>query len=229
MKTNKYITALVSDTHWPEDHNPEAIEWFKDWVRKYRPHHVVHLGDMYNLTQLGRFLMPLKMAAGLKDSIQEARKLTADFDAFLRSYGVTWELVTGNHGDRLPKYLWRKAPELSDLDMFTLKNIMNIPKDVVVHGMNQSIQRNGVLLFHGTRAADNVVTYNFRYGMSVAQGHSHRLGMRHRRLPGDKVIRSLELGCLCNFNPEYQVSDLPDWAHGIGYIENGVLEYIGKD
>ena len=226
---NKHLIGLLSDTHWPEDTNLDALEWWKDWVREFRPHHIVHLGDMFNLTQLGRFLMPMEMAAGFKDSVDSGRKQVADFDKFLRALGITWELVTGNHGDRLPKYLWRKAPELSNMEMFSLKSIMEIPDDVVVHPMNTSVTRDGVLLYHGTRCSENLTAYNFRYGMNVAQGHSHRLGMKHRRLPGGRVIRSLELGCMCNFNPAYQVSDLPDWAHGLGYIEDGTLEYIGKD
>jgi len=226
---DKNLIGLLTDTHWPELYEPEAMEWWKDWIREFRPHHVVHLGDMFNLDELSRFPKPLQLSSKLKDSVAKGREMVKDFDQFLRSFGITWELVTGNHSDRLPKYLWRRAPELAELECLRLVNVFEIPSDIVVHDPDQSIIREGVLLIHGVRYAESTTTYNLRYAMSIAQGHSHRASLKMRRLPSGRVLRSAELGCLCKFDVPYCTKGLTDWCHALGYIEGGVLDIVGKE
>lgn len=227
-KNDGRLIGLLTDTHFP-NHDEEAVEWWKDWIRTYRPHKVVHLGDMFDIEELSRFPKPMHLAAKLKETITSCRKIVYDFDRFLRGFGISWELLSGNHSDRLPKYLWRKAPELAELECLRLSNLFEIPSNVTVHPPDHTIIRDGVLLMHGVRYSESAVTYNLRYAISVAQGHSHRASIRHRRLPGGQIIRSAELGCLCAFDVPYVTRGMVDWSHALGYIENGALELIGKD
>lgn len=228
-KLDKNLICLTSDWHWPEQRDDDAIEWLLDWIREYRPHHVVHLGDLFNLDELSRFPKPMQLAAKFRESVHVGRRMVKEFDQFLRGFGITWEVVTGNHGDRLPKYLWRKAPELAELDCLRLSNVFEMPEDVVVHAPDQSIIRDGVLLIHGVRYAESTTTYNLRYATSIAQGHSHRASLKMRRLPSGQVLRSAEIGCMCKFDAPYATKGLTDWVHALGYIEGGVLDLVGKE
>lgn len=220
-RTNRKLTAAVPDIHLGH-HDQDALDWCFRRLNKERPGHIVFLGDIFDFDSVSRFLKKPQFGHMFNQEVELGCKFIERVKALVYRLDCKVTIQAGNHEARLSKYLWRNAPELSEVPNFTIPRLMNIPKDWQYIQYNTGGIRIGeVIYFHGRKFNSNVCVSNIRkFCCSVVQGHSHRSSAHYLRRPDGKLIGAIEAGCLCSLNPTY--ASHVDWSHAMGWVEDDV-------
>jgi predicted phosphodiesterase len=218
-------TLVLSDVHAP-DHDPDALDVATQVGQAVGVDDVVIAGDGADVHALSRYTP----AAHRPIRWVDERGLMVPVFAGLREAFPTQPIywLHGNHCTRPEKFLARQAPQLQGL--FTLPELLGIddlgfifPED------NRVILADSQLLVtHGTRvraeAGASVMAEVREHDMSVVMGHVHRLAVYYltrtaQRLAGRQPLRGVELGCLCNLQPDYlEVERTANWQHGCAVV-----------
>lgn len=218
---NTHFIALVGDMHLEQD-VPEHSSYkaVKAFIKDIQPLHTVIIGDALDFSYLGYYNEAL-------EELREGKRLKADIDLMNReldffqanSQGVSY--LEGNHEYRLTRAA-QKAPnvlkglvDLPSLLHLQKRNIRWFPE------MNQPVRIfDDLYVIHGKR-------YNIHYskkliedyGVSVVQGHTHRLQTFAKSFLGGKADVGYGLGCLCDTNPSYTNGYPTGHTNGFGLIE----------
>ena len=146
------------------------------FLRSYRPHQTICIGDEIDLPQLGSFAAPWQEVEG---SIHEDRELTLEVLTYL---GVT-DVVASNHGARLYKSLSRRLPAFLKLPELKYEKFMGYDKaGIKYHPTGVRFAPNW-LAIHGdtvplsNKGGQTALNAALRHGMNVVCGHTHRLGL----------------------------------------------------
>lgn len=139
----------------------------------------------------------------------------------LRSVAISSRIfyIFGNHEFRLQSYISRNARELYGLKGLTLCEQLgckDLDIDVYNNGTKENYYKYGSLLIghwdrvnkHSGMTAKNLLEDK---GMSIIQGHTHRLGSSYKR-DYNSQKGGWEGGCLCDLNPKY--CNMPNWSLG---------------
>ncbi len=134
--------------------------------------------------------------------------------------------IVGNHDFRLRKYLIDFAKEIYDFIDFPVLlglpelniEFVDLPKNFGRFTDN-FIEFNGILIGHFDRASKHSA-YTAKSiiddrGISVVQGHIHRLALYHKTTIRE-TLTGVENGCLCKREAEYIIS--PNWQQGFTMI-----------
>jgi hypothetical protein len=204
-------------------HDPDAIDWALSEAQKVKPQTLILLGDLADFNALSRFPKSPEQQLGLEAEMEECRAIVKRINKLFRSVRIVFLL--GNHCDRPKKYLWRSAPALSDVPELAAPALMGVPSRWMVVPYKHAVIEQDVLVQHGTRWGKGTCAANLAdFGMSSAQGHSHRANLMSRSLPNGKVITAVEAGCLCQLDMEY--APLNNWTHAMAVIHAGKLELL---
>ena len=217
--------AFISDPHAPfQDEAACAVTMA--FLRVFRPHHLWFLGDTIDFYALSRFDRDPTRALQLQVEIDEAHALLRRFRQAAPEARAT--LLRGNHEDRLRRYLWTKAAELSGLrglDVPSLLGLKTLGIDYVESGQ---VRAADLVIKHGnlvrSRSGYTATGELDKAGLSGVSGHTHRLAQVYRRNEAG-TYTWVEAGCLCDLQPQYLEGAVADWTHGIAY---GHLERAGN-
>lgn len=102
---------IVPDTHAPY-HDKRAWKLVLNAARGFKPHTLLHLGDLADFYAVSSHSKDPSRTLSLKDEIEVVRELRSDLDSLGAKRKV---FIEGNHEDRLKRYLQDKAPELFGL------------------------------------------------------------------------------------------------------------------
>jgi hypothetical protein len=161
----------------------------------------------------------LDQAVGVLEEIREHAK------------GVKITFLRGNHCDRLKKYLWSEAQELSGLRALRLEELLEFNRLKIHYEDKNQIRYGCVIIKHGTlirKFAGYTAKGEFEQnGMSGVSGHSHRLAQYRHTNEADSYIWT-EAGCLCQLNADYLDGTTPNWNQGfaIGYFKENSKRFI---
>jgi UDP-2,3-diacylglucosamine pyrophosphatase LpxH len=163
-----------------------------------------------------------RMGADLASEIDEAREwLELLSDKLPETRKI---FIYGNHEYRLHRYIMRNAPALVGLPGMSLAEMLNL-NELRYKVINSDLKENffdtgnGLLVGHFNKANKHsgytVKNLVEQYGVSLIQGHVHRLGM-HAKRTFTGTIYGYENGCLCDINPNY--IQHPNWQQGFSII-----------
>lgn len=224
-KTRNRLCVCLPDLHVP-DHDAPALAWALKTTRELDPYKVIILGDLVDFKSISRFPKPPKDSMTFPYEKRAGRAIVRQLDTEFEGREVVY--ILGNHCVRLSKYLWRHAPELSDLGELALTELLEIPERWEVVPYNGIYLEQKVLCQHGKKFSKNVLNSNLsEFGCSSVQGHSHRLGIIHRRFPDGRIVSAAECGTLQRFDVGYCAT--VNWAQGLGVIENGNVRIIRRE
>lgn len=227
-KAGRLVSALLyGDTHIPH-HDPAAVAVVQAIARETTPDLIVHMGYLLDCYTLSRWDKNPERRETLQDEIDAARQHIAQMR--LCSPNSRFVLLEGNHEDRLRRTLWNldgPAAVLAQLTAFkqamtwpALLGLDELGAEFVPYG-EQSKHRflPKFLLKHGTvvrnKSAYTACGEHYKYGMSGASGHTHRLGQFYHRDHNGNHVWS-ETGCTCRLDPEYAPD--PDWQQGCVFL-----------
>lgn len=216
---------LISDLQVPY-HDRRAVDAVAQCINDMKEPGdiVVTVGDEIDLPQISRWTRG--KAGEWERTIGKDRDTTVEILANLRVDHV----IRSNHTDRLFQSLVDRLPGLLGLPELELKNFLRLnemgikfheeafraaPGWVIMHG-----DEAGVSQIPGQTAAGLVQ----KVGMSVACGHTHRLGLRPNTQSVNGIVTrtlyGMEVGCLMNFK-DAKYAKTHNWQQGFGilYVE----------
>jgi predicted phosphodiesterase len=230
--------VIVSDLQVPF-HDAVAVKNLAGFIKKFKPHQVVTIGDEMDMQELGRWSEG--KADWFAQTLDENRNLTVD---------ILWELqvtdmIRSNHTDRLYNQISSKIPALGSLPELRFERFMKMdelgikfhkepmniaPNWVAVHGDHTPIKpQGGLSALEGAR----------RRGKNVISGHTHRAGRSSfTEASGGRVGRILhgvEVGHLMDTRQAAYTKGVFNWqqAFAIMYVDKKNVQvdliYIEKD
>ena len=219
--------AVINDTHHPYQ-DAECLTVVEECLKDLQPDYLVYNGDMCDFYQISKFDKNPSRLDGLQSDINSVREMF-DYHSKILPNTIKYFIV-GNHEERLRRYLWTTARELSSLEELHIEKLLHL-KDYGIQFVEyekglpiKATAPNGViettfLVTHGTivRKFSSYTAKGMydREGISGISGHTHRQGMyRLRNRRGD--FAWWENYCLCDLDPDY-VSN-PDWHQGFSMI-----------
>lgn len=225
MKINKkrmFDIISLTDWHVPFE-DPQALELafgFCHWLQpKIIILHEVH--DFYSVSKFDK-------DPERKNSFQEEIDLAYKYLIKLRKLCPKSRIIllNSNHSQRMKKYLWSQAPELSNLRCLKLEELLRL-KELGIQ-LKDMFSYKDVLFKHG-----NIIRQDSSYtakaefmkeGCSGVSGHTHRLGMYFTTKRGGKYVW-VESGCLCKTNAEY-IDGTANWQQGFSLISFDGKQFI---
>jgi predicted phosphodiesterase len=194
--------AWISDIQAPFFHEA-AVKNLGKFLRAYKPHQTICIGDEIDLPQLGGFAQPWQEVEG---NIDEDRKLTLDILQYL---GVT-DVVGSNHGARVYKSLSRRLPAFMNLPELKYDKFMGYDKAGIRYHPNGFDFAPGWHTCHGdafplsNKPGQTALNGAMRMGKSVVSGHTHRLGLSaHSEASGGRygrIVWGVEVGNLVDLS-----------------------------
>ena len=231
-------TVVVSDLQVPY-HDEVAVKNLGAFIRFWKPHKVVTIGDEIDLPQISRWTEGTP--GWYEQTLAEDRDLAVQT---LYELQVT-DMIRSNHTDRLYNVIMKKIPAFLSLPEMKFERFMQLdelgitfhkkpmaiaPNWIAIHGDEQGINPNAGLTALGAAR---------RHGKSVICGHTHRAGRSaFTEASGGvlgRVIHGVEVGNLMNFKQAGYTKGTANWQQAFATIEtdgkrvNVQLVYIEKD
>lgn len=131
----------------------------------------------------------------------------------------------GNHEERLKHYLYRKAPELSDLDEIRLPHLLRFSSYGIEYVTDRRLVMVGKLpVIHGHEYKTGVSApvnpargLYLRAKQSAMVSHHHNPSKHTERTVTGKPIVTWSIGCACGLKPFYFPYN--SWSHGFAFVE----------
>ncbi len=219
LNAGNSVHCFWQDFHKPfEDKN--AISVAEKLIKDIQPDYIHDLGDIIDFYAISKFDKKPWLVANMQSELDLVAAMFKYHATIFNRSKIIYHL--GNHEDRLRRYLWSIAKELSQLRCLELPSLLNLKElGIDVIDYEDGVLINDLFLaVHG-----NIVRKNSGYtargmmekhGGSGIAGHSHRLGSHYKR---DRFGEYgwWENGCLCDLDPDYVQQ--PDWQQGISVAE----------
>lgn len=243
MASTLEFGLVISDCHRPF-HSLPAWRLFTTLVKQERPAYIVINGDYVDYYALSRHDKDPKRATAFDYELAVAREGLREIEKLAPQAKLIY--IDGNHEDRLRRYLWTKAPELSA--SISTPGLLNL--DRWTHVGYKKHWRLGKMHFThdvGATGRHAVARALDVYQHCVTTGHSHRFQtiVEGNALGENKI--SASYGHTCDIDQVdymHEAKAKKDWALGFGAfwhnpanglvytqplpIINGTLMFSGK-
>lgn len=160
-----------------------------------------------------------------KVSIKIEIELAKEFFLSLRNAFPTQDIyfISGNHENRLRRFLWKHAKQIFDLDHVKLDELLCLKAFDIKYLEHLSVVFWGKLLIEhgdklrGSGGVNPARTLLLKFKRSVVCGHFHRTSMANSVVYQGDTHMAWSVGSLCELNPDY----LPvnEWNHGFAIVE----------
>ena len=221
IKQNKLKKVLfIPDTHRPY-HDKKAWKLLLKVGKSFKPDTVVILGDFADMFSVSshsknpnRVLKLAEELADVKLGLQELNSLNAKKKLY----------ISGNHEDRLERYLQDQAPELF--------NLMNIPQILELNQLGweyvpykSDYKLGAIYLTHdiGSAGRSSVFRCIDSYQHSNVTGHTHRMAFVVEGNAAGEAKVAAQFGWLGDVEAAdymHRMKARKDWAlgFGVGYL-----------
>lgn len=161
---------VLGDTHFPFAHR-KAFDWVYRLADKFKPTHVVQVGDLLDQFAFSRYPKVLKMSP--EEELARGR-LAAEKMWKTVNCGNKIQLV-GNHCVRLTKTAVSVAPQLAHLVDKSFRELYSFNGVKTVFNPTEEFKLGGIIFQHGHRSK---LGDHARYNLcNTVCGHSHRGGV----------------------------------------------------
>lgn len=212
--------AVFGDIHMPY-HSVKALKNVFARLDKLKPDLIVLNGDIIDFYKLSRFMKDPRCR-----SVKKEIETTNDFlDALDERYPKAKKIwKDGNHEERLDHYVMSAAPEIYDLKMITLTELLQLKErnfDYV--NEKRAIYLGNLTVLHGHEYPTPMIgPVNAARGLfmrtksSSLVNHHHQVSEHVENDVRGKSIATWSLGCLCDLHPMY--SRYNRWSHGYAEV-----------
>jgi predicted phosphodiesterase len=217
------VHCVWNDFHKPYE-DTVALRVAEKLIKHIQPDYIHYNGDIIDFYPISKFDKKPRMVAEIQKELDDVQAMLQYHSNIFKKAKKFYLL--GNHEDRLRRYLWSVAKELSELRCLEIGELLDLDKfDIRMIDYEEGLLVNdSFLIIHG-----NIVRKNSGYtarglmekhgGCGIC-GHTHRGGSHyHRDRFGERGW--WENWCLCTLNPDY--IQFPDWQQGIS-----IIQFIGK-
>lgn len=212
-------TVIISDIHAPY-HDVNAINALLSFLTWFLPHTVIFIGDVVDFYAVSSFDKDPQRRLELQNEIDEAVGVMQQVKKACPK-AKEWYFIKGNHEQRLQRYLWSKAAELSGLREMNVKHMLKLGSMGIEYVEYGKMIYNGLMIKHG----DVVRKYSGytaraeieKVGISGVSGHTHRMSLYHQTNEAG-AFTWMEIGHLAREDQEYLEGSQPNWQQGFGVI-----------
>lgn len=230
-KRKKFETAIVlSDLHIP-DNDPKAVAIAERFIVEVKPNMIVLNGDILETKAVSRW--PRNPTEEAIENLQREVDITKAWLTRLRGLApkAKFVYIEGNHEHRLKSYLYSNAPALSFLEAVSMKALLGLP-ELDIRYINTKgarwtdtyIRWGDLLIGHFdvtcARAGAAALRLLDKYGISLLQGHTHKVASVHAKGLLSGLIGGWEIGCLCRLEPDFMA--MANWSHGFAVVHKEV-------
>ena len=213
---------LISDLQVPF-HDRKAVDAVSQCITDLRSEGdlVVTVGDEIDLPQISRWTQG--KAGEWERTIGKDRDQTVEI---LANLGVD-HVIRSNHTDRLFQSLVSRLPGLLGLPELELRNFLKLDSLGITFHEEAFRVAPGWVVMHGDEAGVSQIPgqtaggLSLKTGLSVACGHTHRLGLRPNTQSVNGVVTrtlyGMEVGCLMNFK-DAKYAKTHNWQQGFGIL-----------
>jgi len=222
MKKNKLEKILfIPDCHVPY-HDKDAFNLMLKVGKAFKPDHAIILGDFADFYGVSSHSKDPNRALKLKEEIDATKDA---LDQIISIGAKNNVFVSGNHEDRLERYLRDKAPEL--FNFISIPKILELKEKGFKYTPYKQAYKIGKLnITHDTGVAGRFAHYKaldtFQHNIII--GHTHRIGYAvEGDAQGQRHLGAM-LGWLGDVNEidyMHQVKARKEWSlgFGIGYLD----------
>lgn len=213
-------SLVLSDIHFPY-HSVSAVECSLEHGYKNGVDSIILNGDIMDYYQMSYFMKDPR-----KRDIQFELDMIKEFFAMLRKEFGDIKIVykIGNHEERYEKYIMQKAPELLNVEMFGIENMLDTEKYNIDLVKNNRIIKAGKLnIVHGHEFGRSIFNpVNAARGMylrgrdNIICGHYHQTSEHNEPNINGEYIACWATGCLCDMHPEYR--PINKWNQGFATV-----------
>lgn len=214
---------VFSDVHIPFQ-DDLAIQTMLEFAEEYRPDIIVILGDLIDFYQISTFVKnPAKKS--VKIEIDETRKFLTELRRMFPDARIIFK--TGNHEDRLEKYIFQNAKQIADLVSDLLPIQLNLSA-LNIEYMTEPFSIGKLWFLHGHEKPGGAynpeyitnVMWNYIYDHFIV-GHFHRKQQKtFKNISGD----TFWTGALGYLAGAMDYAILNKWTQGfctVQYSSNG--------
>lgn len=212
------MIAIISDSHIPYQ-SEYGISSLLSKLRKLSPKRILLLGDILDCYPFMRYRKDPEKLLSVNIEIDQARKFLGNIRKIVKNGDITY--LEGNHEERLNKFIWDHAPQLSPLEI-NIPTILKLEDEGIEYINNKDgILINNIRFLHGNFVRKNpgmsALAHMERTNTSIVIGHCHRLSLVYMNY-GD-IRFGMETGCLADPSKcEYTI--FPNWMLGFGIIND---------
>lgn len=208
---------LVPDCHHPYS-DKRAWQVLLQAGREYRPDIIVVLGDFADFYAVSSHSKNPNRRHNLESEVEAVNEALDELDALGARKRI---FISGNHEDRLERYLADHAPAL--FNMVRVRDLFRLSERGWQYVPYKRHARVGKLfLTHDTGRAGRYAHYQSQAdfgGHNVVIGHTHRIGFMVEGSAQGEPHFAAQLGWLGDFDAVdylHQVKARRDWSHGFG-------------
>jgi predicted phosphodiesterase len=229
--SNLEAIVVLPDMQIPY-HDEPKINKVIDFIHKFQPVAVGHVGDFTDSTQIGRWTRGLRgeFDGGLEGAFKQTRSI---LERLRSGYGGPIHLVRSNHDERLEKAIEQRLPGIAQItingSLLNIQNALQLDKFGVTWHDKPYQLAPGWLLQHGDEGKFSAIPGNTalllsqQSGLSTVCGHTHRGGLAAttRGWNGNRTtLYGLEVGHLCSYEKmEYLgPARYNNWSQGFGVL-----------
>lgn len=217
------LIVLVPDVHH-HHHDQRAVDALWSMIERERPAEVCILGDYIDLKAPARWSKGTidEFAADILEECEAGRKNLASLRACVPASRLTF--LQGNHEARLQSYVRRYGPALEGI-VPHFSELLGFQENGVELKPQPYAIASGVRAIHGMKltssqnaAGQSAYKERMRFGHSIVQGHTHRLGLGFDYQ--DKSRFWLEAGHLLDIKQATYLDfrEQANWQQGFGYL-----------
>lgn len=218
-----YKVLVIPDIHVPFQHN-KSVNTMLKFAELYKPDHVIQLGDLVDFYKLSRYMKSPGRGSAVQQEVDKAHNLLNRIKEVSGAKKAT--MLTGNHEDRLHKYLCNQAPALTELKALKLENLLRLKEigwELIPGSMFYRI--NGVHFTHGEYCTVfSALKHMTKYNETIIHGHTHVSKHTMARYL-NKTIEAWEFGCLASMETSEEYVKMANWQHCFGTVELSGNDY----
>lgn len=219
------LEIFISDVHYPYE-DKVVMGIIKTWIKKNKPELVWLGGDIVDFAAISKFDKHPMTAMKWKEHKLYALEQVTELRKTAPKADFVW--YRGNHEERLIKYLWKKAPELSEEDAVTVPELFKFDELDIRWIPSVPTKVGHLTHIHGhERPAGGVLPAKSMFdklGCTLIMGHFHKVQLYTKRQMPDGQHGVWLNGCACELTPEYDMFPLWDQSFTvIEYAQNGLF------
>ena len=211
--TRSERVVFLGDTHFGYQ-DQRAIDIALDVTRETKPDAVYLIGDILDAEELGKYDGDPENP-DFESEITTGRAFLETLRDLCKQANITW--LDGNHEYRLDRHNWQLPRHARR--RLTIPNLLGLgdlgiryrsyEKGAVYHTKHFVVEHGDRVSKHSSYTAKNMLEAR---GISGISGHTHRLGVCHRR-DYSGHHEWYENGCLRDLDPSWTKSR-PNWQQG---------------
>lgn len=216
--------VVQPDTHVPY-HDHAAVEAFCSFVKWYKPHGLINLGDFLENESVSHWPTATSKPRRLVPEIKTGRMLLRKIGDAAGPQCIFKRFIIGNHEDWLDQMLVNKIPEVYDgieelgiglriQDLLELKDL-----GYRVIPMNEILQVGNLCYIHGYYTQTHHAKKHLEvFGTNLMYGHLHD-SQEYSAVSIKGIHQATSIGCLRQLNADFLKGKPNNWSHNFGIVE----------